>query len=171
MTISIDQVTTTVPSGNGVFDVLMRSVDSHLDKQYVSGRIKGSDYATVYLGALQAVLQQAIQFTLMREKTEVEIDAVQETIDQSKANTIIKQQQGDAQAALLARQTEAFDDDHKYKVFNSLLGLRTTGMTQGIIGLEAGAGSTGSSANALANALLADAGITGITDVINDTVV
>jgi hypothetical protein len=171
MTISIDQVTTTVPSGNGVFDVLMRSVDSHLDKQYVSGRIKGSDYATVYLGALQAVLQQAIQFTLMREKTEVEIDAVQETIDQSKANTIIKQQQGDAQAALLARQTEGFDDDHKYKVFNSLLGLRTTGMTQGIIGLEAGAGSTGSSANALANALLADAGITGITDVINDTVV
>jgi hypothetical protein len=93
-----------------------------------------------------------------------------ETIAQSIANTAIKQQQGDAQAALLARQTEGFDDDHKFKVFNSLLGLRTTGMTQGIIGLEAGAGSTGTSANALANALLADAGITGVTNVIDDTV-
>lgn len=68
--INISQVTTTLTTGDGVFDVLMRSIDSHLDKQYTSGRIKGSDYATVYLGALQAVLAQAMQFVLSEQEAE-----------------------------------------------------------------------------------------------------
>ena len=79
--ISIDQVTTTDVNENGVFDVLMRSVDSHLDKQYTSGRIKGTEYATVYLGALQTVLQQAIAFVLSEEKTEKEIELLEGQID------------------------------------------------------------------------------------------
>jgi hypothetical protein len=85
--IQISDVTTTEPNGTGVFDVLMRSVESHLDKQYNSGRIKGAEYATVYLGALQAVLQQAISFTLQEQKVEADI-ALQEQQTLSVTNDI-----------------------------------------------------------------------------------
>jgi len=79
--ISIAQVTTTNTEEGGVFDVLMRSIDAHLDKQYSSGRIKGSDYATVYLGALQTVLQQAIAFVLAEQKLEKELEALDKQIE------------------------------------------------------------------------------------------
>jgi hypothetical protein len=91
--ISIAQVTTTNPTEGGVFDVLMRSVDSHLDKQYTIGRIKGSDYATVYLGALQAVLQQAIMFVLAEQKAEKEVDLLtQQILTEVQQTALVKEQ-------------------------------------------------------------------------------
>ena len=201
--INIAQVTTTDPTEDGVFDVLMRSVESHLDKQYTSGRIKGADYATVYLGALQSVLQQAIAFVLAEQKTEKEIelataqydktleeidvlqaqeaeilagtirqdDVAAEQITASQANTTLKQQLGDAQEALYNRQTQGFDEDYKYKVFKSLLDLRTTGMTQEMAGLVNDATSPSTpGANALANAILTDAGITGVSGIVADVI-
>lgn len=165
--ISIDDVTTTFTDGAGVFDVLMRSIDSHLDKQFISGRIKGSDYATVYLGALQTVLQQSIQFVLAEQKAEAEITLLesqnasilaettiknnqsakdlllkQEQIDASAANTVLKQSLNTAQLAVLAEQAAQFDTDFKYKVSKMLLDLRTTGITQGLLGITADAGET-----------------------------
>lgn len=163
--VTIAQVTTTVTSGDGVFDVLMRAVDAHLDKQYTSGRIKGADYATVYLGALQMVLQQAIAFTMQKQQVTREDSIATETIAASQANTLIKQQEGDAREALLLRQTTGYDEDYKTKVFNTLMGLRTTGMTQEIAGLING---TSTGANALANTMLTDAGFTGVSNIIAD---
>ena len=159
--INIAQVTTTDPTGAGVFDVLMRSVESHLDKQYVAGRIKGSDYATVYAAALQSVLQQAIAFVLTEQGAEEQIAA-------SQANTTMKQAQNTAQVALINRQKDGFDEKYKQDVFNTLMGLRTTGLTQDHPGLNNDTGSN--SANALANALITDAGITGVSNVIANVV-
>jgi hypothetical protein len=78
----------------------MRSVDSHLDKQYVSGRIKGNDYATVYLGALQAVLQQAMQFVLMEQEAEKKL----EVMDAQMASMAIENDVKQAQKAMIEQQ-------------------------------------------------------------------
>lgn len=238
--ITIADVTTTLPTGDGVFDVLMRSIDLHLDKQYTYGRIKGADYATVYLGALQAVLQQSIAFVLAEQKAEKEIDLLTKQIDlasqqllteientrlinanadakeyevsyllpehrtklqeevdilqsqdieiiastirqdniaaeqiaASQANTALKQQLGGAQEAVYNRQATGFDDDYKTKIFSTLMGLRTTGMTQEMAGLVNGTSTN--SGNALVNELIKDSGIdptgTAISNILADIV-
>lgn len=60
-------------TGDGVFDDLMETVNAHLDAQFKLGRITGTDYATVYLGALQATVQQAVTYLLGQEKTNAEV--------------------------------------------------------------------------------------------------
>jgi hypothetical protein len=78
--VTLDKLTTANVEGTGVFDVLMRSVKTQLDAEYQANRIKGSEYATVYLGALQAVLQTSLQMVLAQEKTNLEIQVLQKEI-------------------------------------------------------------------------------------------
>ena len=66
-------VTNNVVTGSGAFDDLMEAVNIHLNAQYDLGRITGSDYATVYLGAMQSALQQSVAFALGLEKTNAEV--------------------------------------------------------------------------------------------------
>ena len=79
-TITLDKLTSASAAGVGVFDVLMRSVKAQLDAEYQANRIKGSEYATVYLGSLQAVLQTSLQMVLAQEKTNLEIQVLQKEI-------------------------------------------------------------------------------------------
>ena len=69
-------VTNNVVTGTGAFDDLMEAVNIHLDAQFNLGRITGSDYATVYLGAMQSALQQSVAFTLGLEKTNAEVTLI-----------------------------------------------------------------------------------------------
>jgi len=62
-------VTNNVVTGTGVFDDLMEAVTTHLEAQYQLGRITGGDFATVYLGAMQAAIAQSVAFTLGQEST------------------------------------------------------------------------------------------------------
>lgn len=59
---TLADLTTTKIGGTGAFDQLMMSTKAHLESEYKAGRIKGAEYATVYLGALVAVMQQAVAF-------------------------------------------------------------------------------------------------------------
>jgi hypothetical protein len=120
--IQISDVTTTLTDGDGVFDVLMRSIDAHLDKQYTSGRIKGSDYATVYLGALQAVLAQAMQFVLSEQEAEKKLDLMAAQIDAINSEKTVKENQSskdllvkDSQMALQGAQKLAIDSEKGVK--------------------------------------------------------
>jgi hypothetical protein len=61
-------------TGVGVFDTLMRTVKIHLQDEYDAQRITGHEYATVYLGALNAVLQTSAQF-LVNVANAARIDA------------------------------------------------------------------------------------------------
>ena len=61
-------------TGSGVFDKLMASMNKHIDDQYTKGRIKGTDYANVYLGALQAAATAANNFVLQEKLQEAQID-------------------------------------------------------------------------------------------------
>jgi hypothetical protein len=149
----------------------MRSLDSHLDKQYTSGRIKGADYATVYLGALQTVLPQAIAFVLQQQKAEKEVDILDkqleaatqdivlkqaqsnEQIAASQANTAVKQQIANKQSDVFTKQAEGFDKDYRYKVSKALLDIRTTALTQGIEGISSEGG------DSIVKDLLTEAGL------------
>ena len=72
---------TTAINGTGNFDKLVQVVTLHLEAQFTAGRITGTDYATVYLGAFQSTLQQAVTFTLSMNKANEEADLLaQKTI-------------------------------------------------------------------------------------------
>jgi Zn finger protein HypA/HybF involved in hydrogenase expression len=138
---------TTADNGTGHFDKIMQAMLRHIREEFDEGRIKGTDYATVYLGALQSAMQQAIQFALEEKLREAQIDA-------TVADTAIKQAQSardlllkDAQKAteldklrtaganrdvlkaqrlLYYRQRDAFDDNRDQKVLEA--SLNTFGM-------------------------------------------
>ena len=69
-----DTTQSTLSAKTGNFDELMKTVTLHLEEQFNAGRITGTDYATVYLGALQSVLAQAVTFTLNMNKANKETD-------------------------------------------------------------------------------------------------
>jgi hypothetical protein len=74
--------------GTGVFDTLMAAVNKNIELQYSKGRITGNDYSTVYLGAMQAVLGQSIEFLLRRDLTEVQIDDARKGIELKDAQLV-----------------------------------------------------------------------------------
>ena len=62
-------------SGDGVFDKMMETVNTHIDAQYKLGRIKGSDYSTVYLGSIQAAMAESMKFVLQRQIAQEQTDS------------------------------------------------------------------------------------------------
>lgn len=70
--IELEDLTTAQVDGTGVFDVLMQATKGHLDQEFKSNRIKGTEYATVYLGSLEHVLVQAVEFLLNKNKSTLE---------------------------------------------------------------------------------------------------
>lgn len=75
--IVISDYTEEAITGNGTFDVMMRGLKSHVVEEYTKGRIKGPEYATVYLGALQATMDRALQFLLEKDKRWLEVQLLQ----------------------------------------------------------------------------------------------
>lgn len=78
--ITLAELTTTTLDGAGVFDVLMRANKAHLDEEFTKGRIKGPEYATVYLGSLEAVMSTALQFLLQKDKASMEAQLVEQQV-------------------------------------------------------------------------------------------
>lgn len=74
----LDDLTTAIIDGPGVFDVLMRANKAHLESEFTKGRIKGPEYATVYLGSLEAVLKASLEWLLQRDKVNQEVKLLTE---------------------------------------------------------------------------------------------
>ncbi len=83
-------------TGTKIFDVLINAVNKNIEIQYDKGRITSTDYATVYLGSLQSVIEQSVRF-------------------------VLNKQQAEKQADLITRQTAGFDDDARLKYTRQLL--------------------------------------------------
>lgn len=60
----LTDLTESTLDGEGVFDKLMLAASVHMTDQFTKNRLKGPEYATVYLGALQSSMDQAIRFLL-----------------------------------------------------------------------------------------------------------
>jgi len=82
--------------GTGIFDVMIKAVNGNVEGQRQKGYITGEKYADVYLGSMQSVIAQSMQFLLQRDQVA-------------------------AQIALVERQTKGFDDDAKQKLLKQTL--------------------------------------------------
>lgn len=94
-TIVIADLTQATVGGTGVFDVLMKAAKAHLDSEHASNRIKSAEYATVYLGSLEAVMSASLQFLLTKQKAGLEAELLQKQIDlvtQQALNAVIEGQ-------------------------------------------------------------------------------
>ena len=89
--ITLPQLTEATTTGSGVFDVLMKATKAHLEQEFTQGRIKGAEYATVYLGSLEAVMQNALQFLLQKDKVALDAELVKQQVELAKAELLIKQ--------------------------------------------------------------------------------
>lgn len=107
--ITNEDLTTKVVNGTGIFDELMTAANAHLDSQFKNERITGTQYAEVYLGQLQAVLANAVQFLIERDKTYLNNLLINAQIELSnkQAKLAEKQiEQADKQLELLEKQIE-----------------------------------------------------------------
>jgi hypothetical protein len=98
--ITLAELTEATTAGSGVFDVLMQANKAHLEQEFLQGRIKGNEYATVYLGSLQAVLQTALQFTLESQKQNLDAELAVKRIELA----TIELQKAQAEVALVNAQ-------------------------------------------------------------------
>lgn len=92
-TLVVTDLTTSIVDGTGVFDLLMKANKAHLEAEFNKGRIKGPEYATVYLGSLESVMQASITFLLQKQKTDAEIAllvAQTALVTQQTANAVVE---------------------------------------------------------------------------------
>ena len=66
--ITLADLTEAKVDGKGAFDTLMRAMVGHLEQEFKLGRLRGADYANVYLNSLTPVLQNATLFLLQKDE-------------------------------------------------------------------------------------------------------
>lgn len=69
--------------GTGIFDLLNVSIALNLKKEFEDGKITGPEYSQVYLGALQATLQQAVTFLLSEQEASKKVDLLDKQIEEA----------------------------------------------------------------------------------------
>ncbi len=119
------KVTDGSPQGEGLFDQLMRSVKAHLLDEYDNQRIRGSDYANVYIASIQNAMSQAIQWQLSAEIQENQAAILEqqalsaakqvELADQQVLLAIKQNDQADIQTTQMGIQTGILEDDATIK--------------------------------------------------------
>lgn len=67
--ITIEEIVSDSIDGTGAFDEIMNAVEIRLEREFNKGRIRGEDYANVYLGSIQSAMAQAIQFVLQKQQS------------------------------------------------------------------------------------------------------
>lgn len=91
----------TSSDGNGVFDLMMNAVKQHIHEEFKANRIRGTDYANVYLGSLNQVLSQASNYALSKSKLALELQLLEAQILKTATDTAVATKQG----ALIEAQT------------------------------------------------------------------
>jgi len=136
-TVDVADLTSGKIGGTGVFDILMSVTAKYIQEEYAKNRITGKEYSTVYLGAMTAVLQQAVQFLaigqqieklnaeigLLRQKTVTELSQTDNDIPAGLGfnngtlvdGTVAKQKE------LYAAQTTGFTRDAEQKILKAFL--------------------------------------------------
>jgi hypothetical protein len=82
----ITDLTTGAVAGAGVFDKLMAAMRAHLELEFTSNRIRGPEYATVYLGSMEAALKSGMDFLLQQHLGSLEIQLAKQKV----ANAILE---------------------------------------------------------------------------------
>lgn len=91
--ITNNDLTTLKIDGRGTFDELMAASNLHLEKEFDGNRITGTKYAEVYLGVMNNVLSQSIQFQLGRQAADKQADLLDQQIsNEALKNALIQAQ-------------------------------------------------------------------------------
>jgi hypothetical protein len=105
-------------SGSGIFDTLMVTVSKHIEAQYREGRILGTEYSNVYLGALQAVLDLSTKILLEKdliakqaEEIDSRINVNNKQIEKLTSDIVIAEEQSAKDLLLKDKQTEKLTSD------------------------------------------------------------
>lgn len=117
--IKIGELTDADVNGNGVFDVLMRSVKAHLKEEYDAERIRGTDYANAYVQSVIQVMQLANGYTLAKAKLPLELQLLEAQIMQVATDTAVATKQGgllDAQALNQMAETNRINKEVQLKL-------------------------------------------------------
>jgi hypothetical protein len=77
----VTALTESTVTGSGVYDLLMKAARAHLDDEFKLGRIKGPEYATVLLGIITEVMQQAIAFLMTGRKNALEVELLRQQVN------------------------------------------------------------------------------------------
>lgn len=108
--VDVTTITTGTVGGTGYFDKFMDAINEQLKSQLSLGRIQTTDYATVYLGAMQTALAQAVAYTQVVEQ----VAASQSRTAAEVALLNQKKLTEEAQIkAVLSDGTTVFDTDNK----------------------------------------------------------
>lgn len=106
--------------GTGVFDKLMIAVNGNIQTQYDAGRIKGQDYATVYLGSIQAAMAEAMKYVLNKGTIEKNLEARDVEIAIQEVQLAENSEKWGIQKQVLENQLEMSNIDVAYKEQNVL---------------------------------------------------
>lgn len=93
--------------GDGLFEELMRAAGSHIQEEVAAGRLKGDQYAQVYLSMMQGAMQTATQYLLQYPITNKQLELMNWQISQAeKQNQLLDL---DRMARHLANETAKFN--------------------------------------------------------------
>lgn len=106
--------------GTGVFDELMKAINGNIMVQYESGRIKGPEYAEVYLGSMQTAIAEAMKFMLNKKQIEKGLEAQDVSIAISEVQLAENTEKWALQRKVLENQLAMSDIDVAYKEPNVL---------------------------------------------------
>lgn len=106
--------------GTGIFDQLMMAVNGNIQVQFDSGRIKGGDYANVYLGSMQTAINEAMKFVLNKQLLEKQIEAQDVQIAIGEVQLAENSEKWALQKQVLENQLAMSDVDVAYKEQNVL---------------------------------------------------
>lgn len=117
--VTLADLTTAKVGGTGVFDTLMTVTKAHLQAEFDAQRIKGADFATVYLGSLTQVLGQSVAFLLAKDKAQYDAQIAEAQVRLTEAQILLVQEEIKrellnaeliaAQAAKIRREIEMMD--------------------------------------------------------------
>lgn len=106
--------------GTGVFDQLMMAINGNIKVQFDEGRIKGEEYATVYLGSMQSAISEGMKFLLNRKSIEKALELQDVQIAISEVQLAENSEKWGIQKAVLENQLEMSNVDTAYKEQNTL---------------------------------------------------
>lgn len=91
--ILITDVTTGNVTGTGVFDKIMSAANAQLEKEYSAGRIRGGEYADVYVATMNSALQQSIAFVLGKQQADKQAELLAaQTLKTDKEQSLVNEQ-------------------------------------------------------------------------------